>query len=45
MEVPAGHLVLGNQLVPTFPEGLEWAIFAIGCFWGAERVFGQLQGR
>ena len=38
------HLVLDTPLVPPFPEGLEQAIFGMGCFWGAERLFWQLPG-
>ncbi len=44
MRVPAQHFVNGNRLEPPFPEGLETAYFALGCFWGAERVFWQLPG-
>jgi peptide-methionine (S)-S-oxide reductase len=44
MPVRAGHLVLGNPLVPPFPEGIEVAQFALGCFWGAERRFWQTPG-
>jgi len=36
------HFVNGNPLQPPFPEGLETAIFGLGCFWGAERKFWQL---
>jgi peptide-methionine (S)-S-oxide reductase len=44
MPVPARHEVLGTPLEPPFPEGLEQAIFGLGCFWGAERVFWQAPG-
>jgi peptide-methionine (S)-S-oxide reductase len=44
MPVPAEHHVLGTPLVPPFPDGLEQAIFGLGCFWGAERVFWQAPG-
>ena len=38
------HAVNGNPLQAPFPEGLETAIFGLGCFWGAERIFWQLPG-
>jgi len=44
MPVPERHFVNGHRLEPPFPAGLESAIFALGCFWGAERVFWQLPG-
>src|SRR3954471_3430414 len=42
--VPAKHHVNGARLEPPFPEGLERAMFALGCFWGAERKFWQTPG-
>ena len=39
-----GHLVLGTPLEPPFPDGCERAVFGMGCFWGAERFFWQLDG-
>jgi peptide-methionine (S)-S-oxide reductase len=44
MPVPARHEVLGTPLEPPFPEGLEQAVFGMGCFWGAERVFWRADG-
>src|SRR3954465_4610896 len=38
------HFVLGNPIVPPFPEGYEQAVFGMGCFWGAERLFWQAPG-
>lgn len=42
--VPAKHYVNGNPLQPPFSAGLELAMFGLGCFWGAERKFWQLEG-
>ena len=44
MAVAERHLVKGTPLSPPFPEGLEQAVFAMGCFWGAERKFWDLDG-
>ena len=44
MPVPDHHEVLGTPLQPPFPDGLERAVFGMGCFWGAERVFWQAAG-
>jgi peptide-methionine (S)-S-oxide reductase len=38
------HFVNGHPLKPPFPEGMEQALFAMGCFWGAERVFWEIDG-
>jgi peptide-methionine (S)-S-oxide reductase len=44
IEVPAKHEVLGTALKGPFPDGVETAIFGMGCFWGAERIFWEAQG-
>jgi peptide-methionine (S)-S-oxide reductase len=44
MPVPARHEVLGTPLKGPFPEGVETAIFGMGCFWGAERIFWETPG-
>jgi peptide-methionine (S)-S-oxide reductase len=43
-QVPQTHAVLGTPLQPPFPEGIEVAYFALGCFWGAERLFWEMDG-
>jgi peptide-methionine (S)-S-oxide reductase len=44
MQVPDHHDVLGTPIKPPFPEGLQQAVFGMGCFWGAERVFWEAPG-
>jgi peptide-methionine (S)-S-oxide reductase len=42
--VPERHDVLGTPLTPPFPEQMEQLVVGMGCFWGAERLFWQLDG-
>ena len=44
IQVPEHHYVNGNPMRPPFPDGLETAVFGMGCFWGAERIFWQAAG-
>ncbi|HXR29203.1 MAG TPA: peptide-methionine (S)-S-oxide reductase MsrA [Solirubrobacteraceae bacterium] len=44
MPVPARHEVLGTPLKGPFPAGVRTAVFGMGCFWGAERIFWQADG-
>jgi peptide-methionine (S)-S-oxide reductase len=43
-QVPETHAVLGTPLQPPFPDGIETAYFALGCFWGAEQLFWKMDG-
>jgi peptide-methionine (S)-S-oxide reductase len=44
MPVPEQHHVKGTRLEPPFPQGLQLAMFGMGCFWGAERKLWQVDG-
>src|SRR5579863_5782051 len=44
LAVPERHYVHGRTLIPPFPAGHERALFGLGCFWGAERLFWQVLG-
>lgn len=44
MEISESHFVNGNPLKAPFPDKLQQAVFGLGCFWGAERIFWQLDG-
>ncbi|MDG2243326.1 MAG: peptide-methionine (S)-S-oxide reductase MsrA [Rhodospirillaceae bacterium] len=44
MPVANAHFVNGNQIKAPFPDGMATALFGLGCFWGAERVFWELDG-
>jgi len=44
LQVSPNHFVNGHRIVPPFPAGLREAVFGMGCFWGAERLFWQLPG-
>jgi len=44
MPVPDRHFVNGHPLTPPFPEGYQQAVFALGCFWGAEKDFWRTPG-
>ena len=43
-DISGTHAVLGTKMTPPFPENMEVATFALGCFWGAERLFWELDG-
>ena len=42
--VPEKHFVNGNRLEAPFPQGMEQAVFGLGCFWGAEKLFWNIPG-
>jgi peptide-methionine (S)-S-oxide reductase len=44
MPVPPAHFVNGHVIAAPFPQGIQLAMFGMGCFWGAERKFWQLDG-
>ena len=44
MPVPERHVVNGHRLAPPFPDGMRFALFGLGCFWGAERRFWERPG-
>lgn len=44
MPVVNRHFVNGNPIKPPFPDGMQIAMFGLGCFWGAERKFWQAEG-
>jgi peptide-methionine (S)-S-oxide reductase len=44
MAVPERHFVNGNRMTPPFPAGMQLALFGMGCFWGAERLFWEMPG-
>ncbi|MCG6966765.1 MAG: peptide-methionine (S)-S-oxide reductase MsrA [Chromatiaceae bacterium] len=44
MPVVGEHFVNGNRIKPPFPQGMQQAMFGLGCFWGAERGFWRLDG-
>ena len=44
LQITNRHFVNGNPLQPPFPENMQQSIFGLGCFWGAERKFWQIDG-
>ena len=44
MQLSGKHFVNGNPIKPPYPDGMKMAMFGLGCFWGAERMFWQTEG-
>lgn len=44
LEITASHTVLGSSLTPPYPDGTEQLMVGLGCFWGAEKCFWNLEG-
>ena len=44
ISIANAHFVNGHRLEPPFPDGMEMALFSMGCFWGAEKIFWQQEG-
>jgi peptide-methionine (S)-S-oxide reductase len=44
LNVPETHFVNGHRIVPPFPAGMREAVFGLGCFWGAEKLFWKMPG-
>jgi peptide-methionine (S)-S-oxide reductase len=44
LRAPEHHHVSGHRIQPPFPEGMRTAVFGMGCFWGAERIFWRTPG-
>ena len=44
IQVPEKHFINGNRLEAPFPQGMQQAVFGLGCFWGAEKLFWNIPG-